>query len=145
MSFKYRFDRVMKIAEYEKKELEALYNDVYNLLEDQGKKLIELMKRKEKIQAQFERKKRDKVTVSLMMEQSMHLNQLGQYIQDEQVKYEQLRIRVEELRPVLMEKSVEHKKLEKLKDHHWMNYQEKEKMLENKKMDEVAMQNHLKQ
>ena len=46
MAFQYRFERILKVNESEKKQLEQMYQELFRLLEEQGKKLIDLMKEK---------------------------------------------------------------------------------------------------
>jgi len=38
MAFQYRFERLLKVNESEKRQLEQIYQDLFRLLEEQGKK-----------------------------------------------------------------------------------------------------------
>ncbi|GGH82238.1 flagellar FliJ protein [Pullulanibacillus pueri] len=145
MAFVFRFDRMMKINESEKKVLERQYNEVYALLEEQGKKLIDLMQRKEKLQEQFETKKRQRVRVADVIDQTFLLQKIGHHIIEEQHRYNQMRVRVEQFHQKLMEKSIELKKFEKLKSIQQDNYAQLEKQKENKVMDEKAAINYFRQ
>ena len=144
MAFQFRFDRLLKINESEKKQLEQIYSEWYDRLQKQGEKLVDLMERKTRLEADLERKKGDKITVSRIRELNRVLAAVGHQIAEEKLKYEQLRERLEAYRQALIEKSVEVKKFEKLKEWHWERYRAMQKRAELRFMDETAVQQHLK-
>ena len=145
MAFEYRFERILKVNESEKKQLEQIYQELFLLLEEQGKKLVELMKKKERLIKQFEGQKQQKMTVMGARNHIHLLESIGAKICAEQEKYETLRERLEKFKLTLMDKSIELKKYEKLKDIHFSRYEEEIKHLEEKQMDEAAIRGAYKQ
>ncbi|GGE42138.1 flagellar FliJ protein [Pullulanibacillus camelliae] len=144
MAFQFRFDRMMQINESEKKLLEQQYNEIYQQLERQGKRLIALMERKENVQNQFENQKRVKMTIADVMSQTQLLSSISEHLKEEQSRYNQIRTRVEHFHQKLLDKSIEIKKFEKLKDVQRQQYDRIERQKENQLMDEKAAINYLR-
>ena len=144
MAFEFRFDRMMRINENEKQILERQYNEMYQHLEKQAKKLIELMQKKDMLQNRLEKIKQEKVMVSDVIDMTRVLSRLSDHIIEEQHRYNQIKIRVEKFRQKLLEKSIELKKFEKLKVMKKQHYDWQEKQRESFIMDEKAMINYLR-
>ncbi|WP_027726052.1 flagellar export protein FliJ [Tuberibacillus calidus] len=145
MAFQYRFERLLKVNESEKRQLEQIYQDLFRLLEEQGKKLVDLMKRKEMLIKRFEGEKKKKMSIMGVREHIHALENIGHKIHAEQCQYEALRTRLERLKAELTDKAIEIKKYEKLKDVHFAHYEEERKRSEAKQMDEAAQRAVLKQ
>jgi flagellar protein FliJ len=139
VAFEYRFERILKVNESEKKQLEQIYQELFRLLEAQAQKLIELMKKKEQLVNQFEGQKRKAMTVMGARDHLQILDSIGNKIHSEQDKYENIRERLEKFKVTLMDKSIELKKYEKLKDIHFNQYANAMKRYEDKQMDEAAL------
>ncbi|MFC4617344.1 flagellar export protein FliJ [Camelliibacillus cellulosilyticus] len=138
MAFNYRFERILNINENEKKQMERAYGELYDRLEQQGKKLIELMKRKDALENELEEQKRNAVTIFAIQDRLKAISAIGERIRLETEAYDRLKSRLEQSRAVLMDKSIEVKKYEKLKDIHFTAYRDQAKRSENRLMDEVA-------
>ncbi|MGV3489418.1 MAG: flagellar FliJ family protein [Tuberibacillus sp.] len=145
MAFQYRFERILKVNDSEKKQLEQMYQELFRLLEEQGKKLIELMKRKELLIKQFEGQKKAKMTVMGIRDHVHILESIGTKIEAEQEKYNAIRDRLEKFKVTLMDKSIELKKYEKLKSLHFAQYETQTKHIEAAQMDEAAIRGIYKQ
>jgi len=144
MAFQFRFDQMMQIIESEKKLLEQQYNEIYQQLEKQGKKLIALIERKESVQNQFENQKRVKMTIADVVSQTQLLSSLADHLRQEQLRYNQIYTHAEHFHQQLLDKAIEIKKFEKLKNFKQKEYERKEKRKEDQLMDEKAVINYLR-
>lgn len=145
MAFQYRFERILKVNESEKKQLEQIYQELFRLLEAQGQKLIDLMKKKETLVNQLEGQKKKKISVMGVRDHLQTLEYIGSQIIAEQEKYETIRERLEKFKAVLMDKSIEVKKYEKLRELHFDHYLSEMKRNEERQMDETALHQVYKQ
>ena len=102
MTFQYRFERLLKVNESEKKQLEQIYQELFQLLEKQGQRLIDLMKKKEQLVGQFEVQKKKKITVIDIQDYLHLLDNIGSKIIQEQEKYENIRDRLEKFKETLL-------------------------------------------
>jgi|GEM_PF-1385493 len=144
MAFQFRFDQMVQINESEKKLLEQQYNEIYQQLERQGKKLIALIEKRESVQSQFENQKRVKMTIADVVSQTQLLSSISDHLKQEQLRYNQIYTHAEHFHQQLLDKAIEIKKFEKLKEVQQKKYERMERRKEAQLMDEKAAINYLR-
>lgn len=140
MGFEYRLQRVMSLHENEKQQLELAYQILYEKLEQQGKRLIEVIQKKESLVVALHEASQNKMTAHAIHDRLSYIETLGNVIESEQVAYSQLKERVETFQATLQEKAIEVKKHEKLREKAYQAHLIQEKRLDLKRMDEQAQQ-----
>lgn len=138
MGFDYRLQRVMTLHENEKQQLELGYQALYEKLEEQGKKLIDVIQKKEALVLALHEASQNKMTAHAIHDRLSYIEALGSVIEKEQIAYSQLKQRVEAFQVTLQEKAIEVKKHEKLREKAYLAHLLNEKRLEMKRMDEQA-------
>lgn len=138
MTFQYRLERLMKLNESERRHLERHYQILYGKLEELAQTLVELMKKRERLQEALYEKSQSRVAASSIHERLMYVQTIDKKIEIEQKNYFELLDRVELFRRSLTEKAIEVKKHELLKETAFNHYLNQEKKAELKKMDEQA-------
>lgn len=138
MGFEYRLERLKKLNESEKKQLERDYQILYEKLETLAKKLVELMKKKDALQKALHDHSQAKVKAFSIHERLKYIETIEKAIEWEQQNYHELKTQVENFRRSLIDKSIEVKKHERLKENAYNQYQVIEKKNELKQMDEHA-------
>ncbi len=136
MAFEYRLERLMKINENEKQQLERHYQILYTKLEDLAEQLIELMKKKEQVHSALYKETQTKVTASSIHERLRYMEIIEKKIEQEQQNYYTLKEKVAAFRQTLTDKSIEVKKHEVLKETAYHQHLVMEKRSEMKQMDE---------
>lgn len=138
MAFQYRLERLMRLNESERQQLERHYQVLYAKLEELAQTLIELMKKRERLQEALYEQSQTRVSASSIHERLVYVQTIDKRIEIEQKNYFELRDRVEMFRRSLTEKAIEVKKHELLKETAYNQYINLEKKAELKKMDEQA-------
>ncbi|RYL92951.1 flagellar export protein FliJ [Sporolactobacillus sp. Y61] len=138
MAFDFRLARVLELADNKKKNLEAEYQTLFRRLEDMAKKLIDLLNQREKKQHVFQNQMQKGTTIDSIKGRLSDTAILDQLIAEETRQYDRLKQQMEAYQADLLEKSIEVKKYEKLRDKKWQHYLEKKKKIQLKSMDEIA-------
>ncbi|MCQ2008950.1 MAG: flagellar export protein FliJ [Sporolactobacillus sp.] len=140
MAFEYRFERVMKLAESEKQNLEAQYKRLFDDFERLARKLIELMDLKEKAQTDLQKQMSQAITIDQMKMGITDVNTMDSLIDVTNKRYIRAKVRLEDFQTRLQEKAMEVKKYEKMKEKQQMIYRRLMQKAEMKQMDEIASQ-----
>jgi len=140
MAFEYRFERVMKLAESEKQNLEAQYKRLFDDFERLARKLIELMDLKEKAQTDLQKQMSQAITIDQMKIGITDVNTMDSLIDVTNKRYIRAKVRLEDFQTRLQEKAMEVKKYEKMKEKQQMIYRRLMQKAEMKQMDEIASQ-----
>ncbi|MFT8317138.1 MAG: flagellar export protein FliJ [Sporolactobacillus sp.] len=138
MAIDFRLKRIMKIAESEKAALESKYQELFQALEQLAGNLIDLMNKKKAVQIDLNQQLSQSMTIDSM---KLHLFDVEKYekiINLRTAEYDQAKHRLEELQPILLEKTIEVKKYEKIRDRQRSVIKTEEKKKEMKEMDEIA-------
>jgi flagellar protein FliJ len=138
VGFDYRLQRVMTLHENEKQQLELAYQTLYEKLEEQGRKLIEVIQKKEALVVALHQASQNKMTAHAIHDRLSYIEALGNVIESEQRAYSQLKERVEAFQVTLQDKAIEVKKHEKLREKAYQAHLVHEKRIELKRMDEQA-------
>ncbi|WP_100487682.1 flagellar export protein FliJ [Sporolactobacillus pectinivorans] len=138
MSFDFRLERVMRIAESERKNFESQYQVLYDRLEKIAYQLISLLEEKKLVQSDLERKMQNTMTIDSMKLQLINVEMADRMIEEQTLLYDQSKRQLEQLRSLLHEKAIEVKKYENMKDKKKEIYNNDLKKHEMKQMDEIA-------
>lgn len=138
MSFDFRLDRVMRIAESERKNFESQYQVLYDRLEKIAHQLLALMEEKKQTQSDLEKKMRKAMTIDSMRLQLIDVETTDRMIDEQTLIYNRSKRQLEQLRVQLHEKTIEVKKYENMREKKKEVYNQEVKKDEMKLMDEVA-------
>ncbi|MDD9147063.1 MULTISPECIES: flagellar export protein FliJ [unclassified Sporolactobacillus] len=134
----FRFERVMKIAESEKKTLEVQYRLLFDHFEQLAHGLLDLIEEKKSIQKNLQDKMKQSITIDLVKSQIYDVEKTERLIDEQTVQYERAKNQLEQFKAVLLRKAIEVKKYEKIKQKQmFMNHSDARKK-ETKMLDEVA-------
>ena len=137
-AYKYRFDKVMTVKQQEKDQTEMAYKDATKLFEDIATKLYKLLKKKEDL-IDFQEKKLTKgSTIDEIHHYSNFLSSVEKSIDETQQKVIQARSKMEWHKEKLIEKSLECRKYEKMKEKDYQSYRKEQDRLEMIELDELS-------
>ncbi|WP_028392850.1 flagellar export protein FliJ [Bacillus cihuensis] len=143
MIFQYKFDKILTIKENEKNDVLAKYNETIKKFEAVAEKLYKLLKKKEDL-LQFQQ---EKLTQGLTVQEIRHnqqfMDNLENIITHFQKEVVQARQAMNIQQSKLMEKNIEVKKYEKIKEKDFQKFLERIKEGENKNMDEISIRQFL--
>ncbi|TXC91958.1 flagellar biosynthesis chaperone FliJ [Metabacillus litoralis] len=143
MTFQFRFQKVMDIKENEKEKSLADYNQSVNDFENMANKLYESLKQKEVL----EENTLSRLDKGISVQEIRHYQQFVSNIEKTISHYQKLvsltRSRMNEQQVKLMQKNIEVKKYEKLKQKQQEDYLVDLKYIENKHMDDLSIQSYM--
>jgi len=138
VQFTYRFEKVLTVREQEKKQTEAAYNEAVRSFEKVATKLYELLKKKENlINYQNERLKMG-LTVDEIHHFAKFIDSLEHAIEEVQQKVNQARAKMQWYEQKLIEKNLEVRKYEKMREKDFSAFQEEQNRIEAQFLDEIS-------
>lgn len=139
MSFYFPFEKVLTVKENEKNTSEIEYRDAYHEFEKIATMLYEFLKQKETLASKL----RDQMAAGTS---AQHIQRLQTNIEllDEQISrceglYQHARQNIHEKKTRLLNKSIDVKRFEKLKEIHYDMFRKQEKAEELSKLDEMSI------
>ena len=136
--YQYRFEKVLTIREQEKTETEMAYKESVRSFEEVANRLYELLKKKENL-IQF---RQERVAIGLTIEEIHHyarfMDSLEKTIADVQQKVIQARAKMNWHEEKLLEKNLEVRKFEKMREKDFKAYQQEQDRVENIFLDEIS-------
>jgi flagellar protein FliJ len=143
MIYQYKFGKILTIKEKEKNDAFAQYSEALKRFEEVAEKLYKLLKKKEDLQS-FQQEKMDKgLSVQEIRHHSQFLDNLEKIIEHYQKEVIEARYRMTLHQDQLMEKNIEVKKYEKIKEKDFQRFLDGLKEIESKNMDEISIQQYL--
>ncbi|MBA9024868.1 flagellar export protein FliJ [Peribacillus huizhouensis] len=143
MIFQYKFDKILTIKENEKNDVLAKYNETIKKFEAVAEKLYKLLKKKEDL-LQFQQ---EKLTQGLTVQEIRHNQQFMDNLENIITHYQKEVVQARQAMNIqqskLMEKNIEVKKYEKIKEKDFQKFLERIKEGENKNMDEISIRQFL--
>lgn len=134
----YRFDRVLSLREQEKQQAEIAYKESVRKFEEAATRLYELLKQKENlIDSQNEQLKLGS-TISEIHHNALFLESLEKIIEDVQQKVIEARAKMNWHEQKLIEKNMEVRKLEKMKERDFENFKVEQNRSEMNQLDEIS-------
>ncbi|MFJ8261536.1 flagellar export protein FliJ [Rummeliibacillus sp. NPDC094406] len=136
--YKYRFDKVITVKQQEKDQTEIAYKDASKSFEDVATKLYDLLRKKEDLIVFQEKKLANGATIDEIHHYSRFLDSVEKSIDDTQQKVIRARSKMEWHKDKLLEKSLECRKYEKMKEKDYQTYQKEQDRLEMIQLDELS-------
>lgn len=143
MAFKYKFEKLLSIKENEKDVVIGEYNDAVQKFEKAATKLYQLLKQKEDLIDQQGKQLTSGLNIRQIQDLQRFLPFLDKSIAEWQVQVAKARKFMELKQQLLLEKNIEVKKYEIMKEKSLAAYSQLEKAEENKLMDEISIQQYM--
>ncbi|MFC0271295.1 flagellar export protein FliJ [Metabacillus herbersteinensis] len=143
MGYQYRFQKVLDLKENEKEKSLADYNQSVQDFEQVAEKLYDCLKRKEVLETST----LNKLNGGMSVQEIRHFQQFVTNIEKTITHYQKLvmltRNKMNEMQVKLMQKNIEVKKYENMKEKHLNVYLDDLKVVENKFMDDLSIQSYM--
>lgn len=137
-TYKYRFGNILVIREQEKKESEMAYKEAVRNFEEIATKLYDLLKKKEDLLS-FQQ---ERLSIGASIDEIHHyarfIDSLEKTIADVQQKVIQARAKMNWHESKLLEKNLEVRKFEKMREKDFEAYQKEQIRLETIQLDELS-------
>lgn len=143
MEVDYRLNKLLLIKENEKDKVIGEYNDAVQTFEEVGNNLYKLLKQKEEIEAQYDLQMQYGLDVQRLQQLKRYLLQLEKSIKDKQHEVAKARQHMNVKEKLLLDKNIEVKKYEKMKEKAQVAFYQYEKSVETKLMDEISIQQYM--
>ncbi|MET1247893.1 flagellar export protein FliJ [Sporolactobacillus sp. STCC-11] len=140
MAFDYRFERVMKLAESEKQNLEVQYKKLFDDFENLAHILINMVEEKQRVQTELQEQMSQAITIDQMKMGFSDVDKIDFLISETNKNYLNAKARLEAFQAELQEKAIEVKKYEKMREKQQVIYHKLINRAEMKQMDEIAGQ-----
>ncbi|UTR15098.1 flagellar export protein FliJ [Salipaludibacillus sp. LMS25] len=140
MSFKFALQKVLEVKDFEKTDAERAYTESVEEFEGIATKLYELLKKKEELIEETEKKLSSGLAISSIQLNEQNISFLQTEINKLQLSTQKARQNMNEKEKFLLFKTVDLKKYEKMKKMKQAQYLENEKREELKFLDEVSIQ-----
>ena len=140
MSYQFKFHKLLSIKESEKDQVLSEYNESVKSFETLAEKLYSFLKRKEEL----EKSQISKLNTGLMIQDIRHHQQFITNLEKTISHYQRLviesRQKMQVVQSKLIEKNIEVKKFEKIKENSFQYYSREIHHYESKVMDEISIQ-----
>jgi flagellar FliJ protein len=143
MRYQFKFEKVMKIKEREKDESLAKYNESVKRFEEVAEKLYEFLKQKEDLQSYQSAKLKSGLSIQDIRHHQRFILNLETTIDHYQKLVQNARNQMLFYQEKLMEKNIEVKKYEIMKEKDRLVFLEELKQLEAKQMDDISLQQYM--
>jgi flagellar protein FliJ len=140
MGFTYKFAKLLELRESEKENQALVYEKAVQRFKEVAEKLYELLKKKEDLESYQHEKIRTGIQVHEIRFHQKYLMNLQKEIDHYQNLVIQARHHMQFEEKRLMDKNIEVKKFEKLKDKEYEKYLRERVVEETKVMDEICTQ-----
>lgn len=143
MVYQYKFDKILHIKEKEKDEALNFFNEAMQKFEETAGKLYELLKKKEDMQSYQNSKLENGLPIQEIRHHQHFLLNLEKTIDHYQKMVVNARGRMNFYQEKLMEKNVEVKKYEKIKEKDFLIYKAGLRYMEGQQMDDISIQQYM--
>jgi len=138
VQFTYRFEKVLTVREQEKKQAEAVYNEAVRAFEKVATQLYELLKKKENLINYQNERLQEGLTIDEIHHYAKFIDSLEHAIEDMQKKVNQARAKMQWYEQKLVEKNLEVRKYEKMREKEFSAFQEEQNRKEAQYLDEIS-------
>ena len=139
-NYQYKFEKILSIREKEKQRAYTKFSQAKKQFEEVAGKLYKLLKKKEDLHLFQETKLAEGMPIQEIRHHQMFMDNLEKMIAHYQQEVIQARERMNLFQEVLMDKNIEVKKYEKIREKEFARYQEMEKLDEKNNMDDISIQ-----
>lgn len=140
MKYSYRFENILTVREQEKQETEAAYKQSVKIFEDIATRLYDLLKKKEDL-IEYQRQR---LQIGASIDEISHyanfVTSMDKTIEDVQQKVVQARAKMNWHEQKLLEKNLEVRKYEKMKEKDFEAFRDEQNRLETILLDELSGQ-----
>lgn len=138
LQYTYRFEKVLTIREQEKQQTEMAYKESVRSFEEVATKLYEFLKKKEDLISY----QNERLTIGATIDQIHHfatfIDSLEKTIEDLQKKVVQARAKMNWHEQKLLEKNLEVRKFEKMREKDYESFKVEQDRLEMLQLDELS-------
>ncbi|CEA04457.1 Flagellar FliJ protein [Metalysinibacillus saudimassiliensis] len=142
--YNYRFQQILTIREQEKNETEMAYKDATKAFEDVATKLYDLLKKKEDLIDYQQQRLKIGASIDEVHHYARFIDSLEKTIADAQQKVIQARAKMQWYEEKLLEKNLEVRKFEKMREKDQERFKEEQSRIEMNFLDEVSLQTYNK-
>ncbi len=139
MANQFRLEKVLKIREKEKDLSEIEFANAQQRFESAARALYDLLKRKEELEKQVEHQMRIGIQADAIRRYNLHLQSLQNSIARQQQVVNRTRYDMEQKRKIIVHRSVEVKKYQRLKEKHAEKTATERKREEARQLDELSI------
>ncbi|MGG0283721.1 flagellar export protein FliJ [Peribacillus butanolivorans] len=139
MIYQYKFEKILTIKEKEKRDALSKYNAALKTFEKVAEKLYKLLKKKENLLEFQQEKLRNGLSVQEIRHHQLFMDNLEKLLSHCQQEVIEARYKMNVLQEVLLERNIEVKKYEKMKENEFLKFLDVIKEAENKQMDEISI------
>ena len=138
MNYAYRFEQILTVREQEKSETEQAYKESVRAFEEVATSLYELLRKKESLIAYQTERLKTGSTVDEIHQNARFLDSLEKMVDTVQQKVTQARAKMQWYEERLLEKNLEVRKYEKMKERDFEQFQQEQNRLEAIFLDELS-------
>lgn len=142
MKYEFKFNRILTLKEREKDEAQLAHQESVKKFEKAAEKLYELLRQKEHFESYQAQRLEKGLPINDVRHYQDFLTNLEKVIHRQQKIVMNARNRMYLLQERLMEKNIEVKKFEKIREKDALQFYEKVKSEDNKTMDDISIQNY---
>ncbi|MGN7478528.1 flagellar export protein FliJ [Solibacillus silvestris] len=138
MNYNYRFEKILVVKEQEKTESELAFKESVQVFEGIATKLYELLRKKEDLIAYQQERLKVGSSIDEINHYSKFIDSMEKTIEDVQQKVAQARAKMNWHEQKLIEKNLEVRKYEKMRENDYERFKEDQLRIEAIQLDELS-------
>lgn len=143
MRYEFKFNKILAVKEREKDEAVNVYQDSVRKFEEVAEKLYELLKRKEDLEEYQSERLHGGLSIQEIRHHQQFIGNIEKMIEHYQKMVVNARNRMLLFQEKLLEKNIEVKKYEKIREKDYLQFTEDVKIIEGKQMDDISIQMYM--
>jgi len=143
MAYQFKFEKIMKLKEREKDEVLSTYNESVKRFEEAAESLFRSLKKKEDLESYQRSKLENGLSVQEIRHHQTFIHNLKKTIDHNQKVVVHTRNQMNFYQDKLLQKNIEVKKYEVLKEKGKLVFLEELRQLEAKQMDDISIQQYM--
>lgn len=143
MAYQFKFEKIMKLKEREKDEVLSTYNESVKRFEEAAENLFRSLKKKEDLESYQRLKLENGLSVQEIRHHQTFIHNLQKTIDHDQKVVVHTRNQMNFYQDKLLQKNIEVKKYEVLKEKGKIVFLEEIRQLEAKQMDDISIQQYM--
>ena len=138
MNYNYRFEKILIVKDQEKTESELAFKESVHVFEEIATKLYELLKKKEDLIVYQQERLKVGSSIDEINHYSKFIDSMEKTIEDAQQKVVQARAKMNWHEQKLLEKNLEVRKYEKMRENDFERFKEDQLRIEAMQLDELS-------
>ncbi|MBD8031753.1 MULTISPECIES: flagellar export protein FliJ [Solibacillus] len=138
MNYNYRFEKILIVKDQEKTESELAFKESVHVFEEIATKLYELLKKKEDLIDYQQERLKVGSSIDEINHYSKFIDSMEKTIEDAQQKVTQARAKMNWHEQKLLEKNLEVRKYEKMRENDFERFKEDQLRIEAMQLDELS-------